>query len=536
MNGDRTVESDENGSDSDSEYECSNQGGDIDYLEGEEDQKSTTQKKRKRERVENEQTRKLRRRDKNLKEEEEEEEEKEESSEEEDDEDVGMNSESSRFSMEEGEIQKKKVKDMWQLAAVQDFFLLLKSLQLWSGNVVFTLDELDHALVHSNGAGLIAKLHMDLIIGISPKSQVSLDNWAQYLSNRLKPYPEVNFKPSKGQEIQEYSTLSSSDRVLCLLALCCCRAECEDFRSAIDVFVRPSSAPKKLNSCVGLEQFRRNTIGSDSAGNAYYFIDLESMGAGVRMYKENSSGKQWQCLGSSIECIKTVADELANNCNPTDEQLADKIGENVVAALEERRENQRRQEKRAKRLQLDLNNIIVGEGRQTRVRKNVDYTFNHVFDEINQAIQYDQGYSRSTRQQNTRSKHKQQDDGHSLSGNQTYSKSVTETSRDEEQNSIQNNHSQSNQTTSHSFQEISEQELSETFEANGNVVEGGDQQCIQVKSKEQTEPCIDETQTNGVNNIDIQKIKSKVQDASVDGGSIYATTLIMQGTGQKVSS
>eukprot|EP01025_Chloroclados_australasicus_P055734 TRINITY_DN6821_c0_g1_i1.p1 TRINITY_DN6821_c0_g1~~TRINITY_DN6821_c0_g1_i1.p1 ORF type:complete len:685 (-),score=68.96 TRINITY_DN6821_c0_g1_i1:265-2277(-) len=355
----------------------------------------TKRKRNQEQRVENEQTKKLRNRVDSSSEEEQEAETDEE---EVGDEQVAVRQ---RYDEQQGVKELVIIRNMWQLAAIQDFFALLKSIGLWSSKVEFTLDELDTALVHSRGPGLLASLHMDILVGISPKSQVNSNNWVQYMCNRIKGCAEVNFVPKKGQEVEEYAVLSSSQRVLCLLSLCNVRAECDDFRSIIDNCIRPAATQKQANKnrskyqsiSNSVEQFRRQPLGYDSEGQGYFFLDLESIGAGVRMYCENIVWKgkkqkeyQWKWMAGDVECIRELGQQLGESNSEKDQELSTLILDGVVAVIEEQQENQRKQYRRARRLELNLNNIILGQGRQTRARKQVDYTFNHVFEEINKAI------------------------------------------------------------------------------------------------------------------------------------------------------
>lgn len=83
-----------------------------------------------------------------------------------------------------------------------------------------------HTVFHPHRcSGLLAQLHVDLLQGVAPRSQVGESNWASTLSSRLlsEAYASSSqqggqgpdrlpFRPVRGREAREYAQLSAVSR------------------------------------------------------------------------------------------------------------------------------------------------------------------------------------------------------------------------------------------------------------------------------------------------------------------------------------
>lgn len=213
---------------------------------------------------------------------------------------------------EEVAAEKKEIQSMWELAAIYDFLQLFKPQLRIRGS--FGPDELEHCLVTSLGdSGLLADLHVDIMKGISPKSDVAPHNWQIHLGNKMKYHwktplegADCPFKPDKYFEATSYAVLPSRDRVRALHYILCVRADREDVaarlfhaqaeRSPEEVARlreeqerlarsrRPQDGPQ-LPLVETLEDFRRQPTGVDSQGRLYYYLVLGD-GQDLRLLRE----------------------------------------------------------------------------------------------------------------------------------------------------------------------------------------------------------------------------------------------------------
>jgi hypothetical protein len=212
---------------------------------------------------------------------------------------------------------------MWEMASVLDFMHLFRR-QLNSQRR-FTAGELERVLVVSPGdAGLLADVHIDLMRGISPKSDITVANWQVHLANKMKfhwkalsggaPSP---FKPEKYYEAATYAVLPSSERVRALHFMCCVRCDREDIQARLADAERVKSTleVEAMQAAAGAyitrlargtrgaraaddeepplldtpDCFRREPTGVDAAGISYYYFDMAET-TGFRLYREVPAG------------------------------------------------------------------------------------------------------------------------------------------------------------------------------------------------------------------------------------------------------
>lgn len=217
----------------------------------------------------------------------------------------------------------KRVQGMWELSAILDFVHLFhEQLKLRA----FNASDLEKALVTSAGdRGLLADIHIDLMKGISSKSDVKLSNWQVHLANKIrfhwKPLSDGTpcpFKPEKYLEAPSYAVLPAVQRVRALHFLCCIRCDREDIRFCINqaeyliegddfVEIEPKKPNKNQDQVVstrwtrakaeeennrikerGLDEFRRHPIGEDSEKTQYFLFDMLET-CGLRLYRQKTA-------------------------------------------------------------------------------------------------------------------------------------------------------------------------------------------------------------------------------------------------------
>ncbi|KDD76532.1 hypothetical protein H632_c192p0, partial [Helicosporidium sp. ATCC 50920] len=154
----------------------------------------------------------------------------------------------------------RRVRCMWQLAAVWDFFALFRShLRL---EREFGMEELEQALVCSPGDdGLLADVHVSILRGISPKSEIHAGNWVVHLANKIKFHwkslvygPPCPFKPGKYYEALTYAALPAEARVRALHLICCIRVDREDVQARLE---RAAKEPSEAEEAAAAEKRAR---------------------------------------------------------------------------------------------------------------------------------------------------------------------------------------------------------------------------------------------------------------------------------------
>ena len=267
-----------------------------------------------------------------------------------------------RKSEEDVEKEIQELRAMWEMAAIIDFLHLFREqLKLRA----FTAAELERVLVTSAGdEGLLADIHIDLMKGISSKSDVKLTNWQVQLANKIRfhwknlsdgsPCP---FKPEKYLEAPSYAVLSSPQRVRSLHFLCCVRCDREDIQAyiaeaelrkevadaqAIHVSETAKTRERSVNARVtraakaeameeqqhpiepGVDAFRRHPIGEDEEGALYYYFDMVET-YGPRLYRESPTARsniveasQAERSASESAIYLTKADGAIRSSSETD--------------------------------------------------------------------------------------------------------------------------------------------------------------------------------------------------------------------------
>ncbi|GMH35160.1 hypothetical protein BSKO_03028 [Bryopsis sp. KO-2023] len=192
------------------------------------------------------------------------------------------------------------IQGMWEMAEILEFLHVFKSILQMP--TIFSADALEEAIVQSPGPGLLASIHMGLLRGISPRSQINEETWTVYLASKLLAQhiregkrAELHFAPQKGHEMEEYAALSSTNRVGALKALCEMRGDREDVRSLIETVLKPKKAREQQKGKLKggqngvihhtIDDFRRVPYGEGSNGERYWLLDMWGS-CGIRMYKE----------------------------------------------------------------------------------------------------------------------------------------------------------------------------------------------------------------------------------------------------------
>jgi hypothetical protein len=213
-----------------------------------------------------------------------------------------------------------ELRGMWETAAILDFLHLFRAqLKLTRS---FSAEELERVMVTSPGdSGLLADLHIDLMRGISPKSDVGPDNWQTHLANKIRfhwrnladgtPCP---FKPEKYYEKVTYAALPAPQRARALHFLCCIRCDREDIQVRLMEAEREKTDEEKAAaeaeaeaarqraargtraaaedeedaagvSFETLDTFRRGPTGLGAGGASFFYFD-HADSTGARIYRE----------------------------------------------------------------------------------------------------------------------------------------------------------------------------------------------------------------------------------------------------------
>ncbi|KAK9792509.1 hypothetical protein WJX73_007651 [Symbiochloris irregularis] len=240
-------------------------------------------------------------------------------------------------SNEEEQAQLAALRRDYHMATILDFFATFR----YAAGLAaceFEAEALESALVNSygEGPGLLADIHMVLLKGISPRSDVHARNWTVVLADRLKRgcYGTGHtppFAPQRYHEAEGYAALPTPDRVLALNLLCDLRLDREDLRIGIEESLKappkPPKAPKTTPPPLPKEQptrsstrstryaappapaamerpvpqplpqkgeilrlpMRKEPLGVDASGSTYWLIEM-ACPLEIRLYRELSLG------------------------------------------------------------------------------------------------------------------------------------------------------------------------------------------------------------------------------------------------------
>ena len=135
---------------------------------------------------------------------------------------------------EEVERDRATIRGMWELAAVFQFFHTFQS-PLALTPIPVKMNDIEQAIVKSNGQGLLARLHtvatqegwtaasvtrchvmQDLLKGLRPRVGVDETNWTTVLARKLRsecPNSKENpFNPDRGNEALDYCNAPAVQR------------------------------------------------------------------------------------------------------------------------------------------------------------------------------------------------------------------------------------------------------------------------------------------------------------------------------------
>nr|GMC74332.1 DDT domain-containing protein DDR4-like [Ipomoea batatas] len=293
-----------------------------------------------------------------------------------------------------------KLRSMWQLASILNFLNIFRP--LLNIKVEFSVEEFETALIMPNST--LADIHMPLLKAIPPVTRVALgyNTWVTVLCRKLRDWwhwvaeGELPIVASHGAEIDAYSALDPSVRVVILKALCDIRVEQEDIRNYID---------NSLKQGVQLSAFRKERIGGDSHGISYWYEDDPIIGH--RLYREirkvevkKGKGKnvqpipnscyQWETAATNLDEFQDVSEKLFASNNRTEVSVGKKLKNNMLHEIEKVHKRKEKLLKKQHRQALLLDSVMnidgFTAGRSLRGRKPVTYSFDDYDRSINEAI------------------------------------------------------------------------------------------------------------------------------------------------------
>ncbi|XP_022885279.1 DDT domain-containing protein DDR4-like isoform X1 [Olea europaea var. sylvestris] len=302
---------------------------------------------------------------------------------------------------EPSQLQRWTIRSMWQLASILNFLNVFR--HLLNIKVEFSPEEFETALIMPNNT--LGDIHIPLLKAIPPVTRMALGHgtWITVLCRKLRDWwhwvadGDIPIVASHGAEIEAYSALDPSVRVVILKALCDIRVEQEDVRSFIDDSIKHG---------VPLSVFRKERLGGDSHGISYWYEDDPIIGQ--RLYREirkvevkRGKGKsippippscyQWEAVATNLDEFQNVSEKLFSSKNRTEVSVGKKLKKDMLPEVEKVHKRKERLLKKQHRQALMLDNLInidgLGAGRSLRDRKPVTYTFDDYDRSINEAIQ-----------------------------------------------------------------------------------------------------------------------------------------------------
>ncbi|GLJ46643.1 hypothetical protein SUGI_0982880 [Cryptomeria japonica] len=296
-----------------------------------------------------------------------------------------------------------KLRSMWQLASVLNFFHVFRP--VLEIGVKFSAEDLEAALITPNA--MLSDIHISLLKEVLQPCKVKLqhDTWVTMLCKTLKEWwqwvaeGELPIVTSHGGEITAYKELDPGIRLLILKALCEIRLEQDDIRTYI------SDTSKNSDKFVA---FYKEPLEGNTDGTSYWYEDDSSMGP--RLYKEiqkvqsqtQSKGRgnssqpditcHWETIATNLDEFQRIFVSTVSSGNEVEKRLANKLKNDILPEIEkiQKRKEQalQRREQALRRMQRD-DMIMDGSstGRCLRERKPVNYTFDDYDRSIAEAIE-----------------------------------------------------------------------------------------------------------------------------------------------------
>ncbi|XP_047330574.1 DDT domain-containing protein DDR4-like [Impatiens glandulifera] len=293
------------------------------------------------------------------------------------------------------------LRSMWELASILNFMNVFRP--LLNIKVEFSAEELETALIMPNST--LGAIHIPLLKAIPPITRMALghNTWVTVLCRKLRDWwqwvaeGDIPIVASHGAEIDTYSALDPSIRVLILKALCDIRVEQEDIRNYIEDSIKHGAQ---------LSSFRKERVGGDSYGISYWYEGDDIIGH--RLYREirkvevkKGKGKSvppianscynWETVATNFDEFQDVSDKLFESKNRTEASLGKKLKIDMLPEIEKVHKRKEKLLKKQQRQALLLDNMMTtmdgfAAGRSLRDRKPVTYTFDDYDRSINEAI------------------------------------------------------------------------------------------------------------------------------------------------------
>eukprot|EP00210_Caulerpa_lentillifera_P003375 g3219.t1 len=299
------------------------------------------------------------------------------------------------------------VRRMWEMPVVFDFLMLFNDrLEIVES---ISMDEIEKAIVVSNGQGFLGHLHTELLKGFRPKLKVNKMNWTVILAKKFRT-EELNenpFRPSSGSEAEDYCNATVTNRVRILKLLCEMRCCEHDLRNILQDVLKPIPKPssmsrkRKMKDRITINHYRRVPIGRLSSTILFWLVEIWDP-VQVRLYKEvlqspkknerisgQTKVQSWELIASSYEELSSFADSLGIKGTHS-RNLKKRISNEVLPDLERELEREAKKQRRAERIKANASTIILdqhgGYGRSIRSRTEAKYTFEEYDRTMDEAI------------------------------------------------------------------------------------------------------------------------------------------------------
>ncbi|XP_027080665.1 DDT domain-containing protein DDR4 [Coffea arabica] len=296
----------------------------------------------------------------------------------------------------EMEIQRKKLRQRWELASILNFLNVFEP--VIKSNLKISAEEIESALIEPNES--LAQLHICLLKGILPPSKVQhvSDAWVSILSKKLSVWwpwvAEGDFPltAGKGEEMNRYKELDPTIRLFILKALCEIRADQDDVVFYIN---------DNIKSGGEVSAFQKEKLGGDGNGTLYW-SDGNAV-IGHRFYKEvqvfdfkpkakvkgNKLGitSHWETLATNFEEFREVLNAFSSSKVKLEVAVGKAVKADIMPALEKLQKKKERELKQQQRKERLLNvSRTLAITRSSRRLRPVSYKFEEYDRAIEEAI------------------------------------------------------------------------------------------------------------------------------------------------------
>ncbi|KAM3282213.1 DDT domain-containing protein DDR4 [Capsicum chacoense] len=310
---------------------------------------------------------------------------------------VDLPPESTSEMTSEMELERRKLRNRWELASVLNFLTVFEP--VFQIKLKVSAEEIETALIEPNDN--LAELHIMLLKGIPPVSKLLKDSngWVIALSKKLEMWwpwvAEGDFPLTvkKGEEMSTYKALDPTTRLLILKALCEIRSDQDDTISYIN-----DETKNRTDSTA----FHKEKLGGNGNEVSFWYDGNETIGH--RLYKEvyqvESMSKvndkkrisaitfQWETLATTFDEFQNFVDKFSSSEVKWEADVGKAVEAHAIPALQKiqkKKDKALKRQQREQRLVESLRNVAVP--RSCRIRRPVNYRCDDFDRAIEEAIE-----------------------------------------------------------------------------------------------------------------------------------------------------